>query len=132
MTSNNTEGVKTSGAQNNYTIVTGLKEGVDTSAFSEAATKKAMSSGVVVVVQRDKDERDDYEKYKVPVNVTGKSTVCSSCSFYGTDRYSTDCKVTCESAAWQIGVEAQLHESARTRLYQSPYKVGHSQSPRSR
>jgi hypothetical protein len=91
--------IEIGGYKNEYTIVTGLKEGIDTSALSEAAAKKAFSNGIVVLV-----ERDDDDKCKVTVNVKGKSTVCSSCTFCGNDRYTADCqalkngrKVTCES-----------------------------------
>jgi hypothetical protein len=49
-------------------------------------------------------ERDDDDKCKVTVNVKGKPTVCSSCTFCGNHRYTADCsalkhgrKVTCES-----------------------------------
>jgi hypothetical protein len=91
--------IEIGGYKNEYTIVTGLKEGADTTALSEAAAKKAFGNGIVVVV-----ERDDDDKCKVTFNVKGKPAVCSSCTFCGNDRYTADCsalkngrKVTCES-----------------------------------
>jgi hypothetical protein len=91
--------IEIGGYKNEYTIVTGLKEGADTTVLSAAAAKKAFGNGIVVVV-----ERDDDDKCKVTVNLKGKPTVCSSCTFCGNDRYTADCsalkngrKVTCES-----------------------------------
>jgi hypothetical protein len=83
----------------NYKIVTGLKEGVDTTALSESDLKKAYSKEISVLVKRDDDD-----KCTVTVNVKDESKVCSSCTFCGNDRYSADCtglkhgrNVTCES-----------------------------------
>jgi hypothetical protein len=83
----------------NYKIVTGLKEGVDTTALSESDLKKAYSKEISVLVKRDDDD-----KCTVTVNVKDESKVCSSCTFCGNDRYSVDCtglkhgrNVTCES-----------------------------------
>jgi hypothetical protein len=99
------EGGETSGYQNIYTIATGLEEGVDAAALSEAAAKKAFRNGIVVNVQGNRDEPDGTVKCTVTVTVKDKPTVCSSCTLCGNDRYSADCsalkngrKVTCESA----------------------------------
>jgi hypothetical protein len=69
-----------------YKIVTGLKEGVDTTALSESDLKKAYSKGIGINVARD-----DNDKCTVTVNVKDESKVCSSCTFCGNDRYSADC-----------------------------------------
>jgi hypothetical protein len=83
----------------NYKIVTGLKEGVDTTALSESDLKKAYSKEIGIQVARD-----DNDNCTVTVNIKGESKVCSSCMFCGKDRYSADCtalkhgrNVTCES-----------------------------------
>jgi hypothetical protein len=131
--------IEIGGYKNEYTIVTGLKEGANTGALSEAALKKAFGNGIVVVV-----ERDDDDKCKVTVNLKGKPTVCSSCTFCGNDRYTADCsalkngrKVTCESTGegevlFPLGKSALEHSfmkapvrapvKAPTKLVRAPVK----------
>jgi hypothetical protein len=95
------EMIYTGGYRNEYKIVTGLKEGADTLSLSESETKKAFSSGILVLVTRD--DRDN-DKCEVTVSINNKANVCSSCTFCGKDRFSADCSalpngrnVTCES-----------------------------------
>jgi hypothetical protein len=87
------------GNGNRYNIVTGLKEGVDTTALSESDLKKAYSNEIFIQVHVDDDD-----KCTVTVIVKDESKVCSSCTICGNDLYSADCtglkhgrNVTCES-----------------------------------
>jgi hypothetical protein len=96
-----------------YTIVTGLKKGNEVFDLSDDDKAKALSSGIDVTVQRDQQD-----SCNVTIDVKGLSSVCSSCSYCGDNKYTADCtyvangrKVICESIG-RNGVVYPLKASA--------------------
>jgi hypothetical protein len=84
-----------------YTIVTGLKKGTDTSTLWKIDLDKAKANGIVVEVKLDDDN-----KCKVSIDVKDKSTACKSCKPCGNEKFTADCTnvpngrvATCESTA---------------------------------
>jgi hypothetical protein len=107
-----------------YTIVTGLKKGTDTSTLWKIDLDKAMANGIVVEVQLD-----DENKCKVSVDIKDKSTACKSCKPCGNDKFTADCTnlqngrvATCESTATGRVYFPLTRAALRTTTVPAPFR----------